>query len=1069
MRNRAFNTNVSLVRFNTRQMRRLARLIYAAAPVAMVPFLFSTSATAQTVPGISDTWVGGASSTNWSGGSNWFSGVPTAGDSLVFDGTNSFSNDDILALTLDGGITFNSTASAFAITANAGTDVFLTGPLYLQAPDESGTSYAGGETGYVNGITNNSGLTQTENLNLSTDWGYYTFGSPGGGTLAMNGSLAVNTGGLALFDLQGGAITSTSMTTDSSGLISGLGAAGMMYNFVGSGGANGNGYVFSGLATVNNGQVVPYTYAAANVLTAAGTIGAATAATAANIELTATAAGNYPLANNLLGSVTFINTILLTNNTTNKLVLASANGTLDLGTVNGVGGIYLPNGVGGQGLTIGGGATTILTAGPETGPASPGEIILAINGTNTSNEAELNALVANNGSGGAVTLVKTGAGSMYINSGITNSFTGGLYIDQGYLQANSPVAVGTGPIYIAAGATFYPNAAGVWTNNIFIAPGFGSPVNTYGAMRPGSNGTTFTGVLTVTGNPVTATNTPSSTGAGDRISDNGNAAIIAWAGQITGTGTLDLYANAAGCTFVLNNTNTSTPNNWTGGLLIDGTSGDVMDVQTNANNQLADTDVDLNQNGSGTARLDLYGTTQTIGALNSGPVNTGSNNNVIYNSGGAKGTLAAVLTIGADNINGTFGGLIADNSANSAGATLSIVKIGQGTEVLTNNNTFAGGITINGGVIQTTNQNALGSGGLTVNNGGALDVDGNTIQLLGNLAGSSGGIITNSSTNNAQFNIGGTGNSTYAGIIQDGAQPGSLQTSYTGVGTLTLSGNNTASTLSINAANQNGTGALVIGGASNFASTTVQSGALVVNGSLASNGTVSLTNGNSATLSGSGHVGNVMLNSSAEILPGAPATPGTLSMASLNVGGGTLLYIPTASSTGELSVSGQANFNGATLYVELQQGVRLAPGSYTLLSSGTLNAGQPGSSSGQEPTIFGVNDTRQGFTFSFANNQIVMTAGSGTAANLVWNPGTNNNGDAWDLVSTQNWLNSGNSQQDYFYNLDSVSFTGNGGAANSTISLNGNSVEPGSITVNSSVNYVFQNGSIYGAGGLTKA
>ena len=180
------------------------------------------------------------------------------------------------------------------------------------------------------GIANSSAQTQTiGTMPLNLDWGSYTFSSPSA-TLALNGTLTPNLGGIALFD-GASTLTSSSLTTDASGLISSLGGAGLF-------GQTGVGGGFNSLATLSGTTISGYTYAGGQIISAAGALPSNPAGV--NIELTATVAGNYTLPN--VGANNFINTILVANNTANKIVLASANsGTLVLGNLNGIGGIYL--------------------------------------------------------------------------------------------------------------------------------------------------------------------------------------------------------------------------------------------------------------------------------------------------------------------------------------------------------------------------------------------------------------------------------------------------------------------------------------------------------------------------------------------------------------------------------------------------------------------------------------------------------------------------------------------------------------------------------------------------------
>jgi fibronectin-binding autotransporter adhesin len=1059
-----------------RRRQRLSAL--TGAVFAVAPFLFSRMAPAQVAPGVTDTWTGSdASSPNWDNagndllsGSNWTttnpSGYPANGDTLIFDGPNTASNDDITNLTLDGGITFNATASAFLVTSNVGTNVLLSGDVYTL---NSGAAL-GATNNYGIGVgvqDNNATTAEAESLNLTLDWGTYTIGAVAGGTLALNGTLTAKTGGIAYLGSGQGTITSSTMTLDSTGLISGLSGAGLLYTTA----SPTDGYNFTGLATVTNGTVTAYNYSTdphAVTLSAAGAI---VNNPTANIQLTNSAAANFTLSGTASGTLTItrVNTIFTNTGTGTSSTSAGfenitigASQVFVVGAANNTGGFYVTNAgtnTSNEDLftidSSGSGATlATLTAGNGTSAA---EMVFAVNGAGTSNQLSENAEITNNntlGNNAAVTVVKTGTGGMVLRPAST--YTGGTYVEEGYVQADAVTAYGTGAIYVAAGAAALINASGTCANPIELSPGNGSPLENSGGLK--TEATLFTGQITLLGSPVTATMTPTTTGAGDRIGFNTSTKVV-FSNQITGPGTLDLFADNGNSTANFANTNNN--NNWTGGLQIDNAGADHMDVQMGATNQIPNGigsgNVTLNETG-GIAQFDLNGFNTTINGLNSGPANPTSATNIVANLGGASHNLPATLTLGAGNASGNFGGLIEDDFTTNVAGTLSIVKIGTGTQIISGSNTFMGGTTISTGTVQALNTNALGGGNLTLS-GGTLDVDGTNVSVLGNLSGTTG-TITNSSTAAAVITIGGTANTNFAGSFQDGALPGGLGLTYQGIGTLNLSGSNTnTGTLTINSANASGTGALLISGSYAGGTTTITSGALIVNSTLG--GTVTLGNASPAILAGSGTVNTVMVNGSGSIEAGDPGTAGILNIStSLSVSGGTLLFTPSNTATGELIANSASIAGGSTVDVALARGVNLTAGTYTLLATNT-NLGAP-TLNFTGPTL-----TRQSFSLDDASNpdDILLDVGVGTPANLVW-IGNQNSG-AWDVVTTTNWFNTGTSRVDEFFNQDNVTF--NDAGSTTTVNIN-STVSPSSTTVSSSKNYTFTGGgSISGIGGLTKS
>ena len=410
-------------------------------------------------------------------------------------------------------------------------------------------------------------------------------------------------------------------------MISGLGGAGLTYG-------GGNSAPFTGLATISGGTIGTLS-SFGSVVSAPGAIGTSTAASAQNIELTATSAGNYTLANS--PNDTFINTVYINSALTGIMVVGSTAGAqrLDMGAVSGTGGFYVLPQATGQVLTIGSGSSTIMTAGPETGSATPGVIVFYINGTDVSstNAAEINCSIADNGSGGPVSLVKTGPGSMFFNGSLTtfasNTFSGGVYVDQGQFQAGNAGCFSTGPIHIGQNGTVYINQNATVTNSIFLSPGPGAGL---GAVVAGGAGLAEGGAgASIYGRPITLMGAAVSsfppgtivTPTGDTFSGNGTGANISFTNQITGTGTLQL-TGAHSYTNVLKN-QTASPNNWTGGMIIGGHNNVACNIllQMGAANQIPNGpgtgDISFNPPESGAAnanaRIDLNGFSTTVNAL----------------------------------------------------------------------------------------------------------------------------------------------------------------------------------------------------------------------------------------------------------------------------------------------------------------------------------------------------------------------------------------------------------------------------------------------------------------------
>ncbi|MGO9114859.1 MAG: beta strand repeat-containing protein [Thermoguttaceae bacterium] len=150
------------------------------------------------------------------------------------------------------------------------------------------------------------------------------------------------------------------------------------------------------------------------------------------------------------------------------------------------------------------------------------------------------------------------------------------------------------------------------------------------------------------------------------------------------------------------------------------------------------------------SRLDLNGHNQTVGSLSSGPYATASqlitNGNQVGNPGngvspddpwsnpgnvaggfpnpGAHGN--ATLTISGTLNAAPYAGTIIDGSNGGQTYTVAIAKAGPNTLILSGYNTYSGGTTISGGILQVSNVqtdangSALGVGPVDVQNGGSL-------------------------------------------------------------------------------------------------------------------------------------------------------------------------------------------------------------------------------------------------------------------------------------------------------------------------------------------------------------
>jgi autotransporter-associated beta strand protein len=663
--------------------------MYSTIPKTIVTTLFSValSAFAQ------DTWTGNdsANNANWSDALNWSdaaNAAPSPFDALNFAGGNVNNNNDFPNGTAFDGINFNS-GGPFNL---AGNSVLL----------------SGNAVGNYTGVYNASGGYQSVSLNLGMDWGYYTFVEYGGG-LGLNGALTASNGSVAMFY---GSISSTSLTTDSAGLISGLGGQGLMFP--------GN-YPFnlaapSGLATVSAGAITAYT----------GFTQAASGAIASgannNIELTASGAATA-----FSDSSATVNTITADqagNSGGTATDTLTTTGTLTLGQH---GGIYALNGGGNKNLlTVTGGS---LTAGTASGAA----IVLGANGSTPGssppNMMTMSSIIKDNPAG-SVSVVKVGSGSINYGS-VTNTYSGGTYLLQGQLQAGNSQNFGTGPVYVGAGATAWLLATGTFSNNFFLSPGTGSALWNSTAINPGAlmltSGTaneTLNGTITLLGGTVSAPN------AGCRLTGDKDTTITYFLnGPIVGTGTLDLNSGPHATVITMQN-GSSTNSSYTGGLIIEESLSNPSSARTIQVNLGAAAHPQI-PHGAGAGNVTLYSAANSGSFINGSTVTwnlAGISATINGLNGSAAGNTANLivesttgtptLTLGDGNASGNYAGNIAQ-----AAGTLSLAKIGTGTQTFSGTLSHHGSTTVNAGTIALTQSCTIASSTpITVAAGATLDV-----------------------------------------------------------------------------------------------------------------------------------------------------------------------------------------------------------------------------------------------------------------------------------------------------------------------------------------------------------
>jgi fibronectin-binding autotransporter adhesin len=626
----------------------------------------------------------------------------------------------------------------------------------------------------------------------------------------------------------------------------------------------------------------------------------------------------------------------------------------------------------------------------------------------------------------------SGAGNQLVisNGGIVRSANG--YIGYGFTSSNNSATVtGSGSVWSNA-ATLYVGYLG--TNNSLTVANGGTVIAS-GVFLGVTNGAS--GILNMgrfgEGDAGGTINTPSIAlgAAGSRINFN-QSNITTLSSSISGTGSL--HQNGTGTT-ILTGLNTysgvSVINGGTLQIGNGGTSGTIGSGPITNNGRLAiDLSGDLtlssaisgigslHQNGTGTTILTGLNTYSGVSVINAGTLQIGN--------GGTTGTVGSgditnnsrlvvnrsdAYTI-TNNIFGTgeliqLGGIVSVISGVMGGSS-SLTKTGNGTLILTADNTYTGTTTIAGGTLQLGDETPTGSTGPgTILNNATLDIRRNNTFVLSNFITGSGqlrqigsGTTVIAGSNNysgvtralsGALNLGHVNalsgstldmNASDAGAVgftlsnqtyNLGGLQGSRALALSNGNTISVGANNASTTYSGSLSGnggltKTGTGSLTLSGSSSHTgTTTISSGALVVNGSAASS---TFTVSGSGVLGGSGIIGAVNVGSGGTLAPGS-------SIESLH--------------TGALSFT-----DGSTLAMELNSAsvnadLVVVSGGLSLDGNVTLTLNDVAAS----PTAFALNTTFSLINYSGAWNGGLFTYGANPLANgATFTAGAN----LWQIV-----------------------------------------------------------------------
>ena len=555
-----------------------------------------------------------------------------------------------------------------------------------------------------------------------------------------------------------------------------------------------------------------------------------------------------------------------------------------------------------------------------------------------------NGLVILSGNNSYVGNTTMNAGTLIL-SGNNTLTSGNLFLNSGNLFLANATALGSGPVVVNGGNI--DNSSGsplvlTGTNTYTL----NSNLNFLGS----SNLTLGTGNMTINQSTNISVNGSILTLTGNVLDSTSGASVF----NKTGTGTLILKAGSS---------NISTTEVSAGTLVLSG----------GTNRLPATTTLELGDGGTGSGLVVLGDgngvANQTLSNLL--VLGTGTSNAI---QGG--NALQSILTVSllANATVDTYSGVLGLGTAYTTVAAneLALTKIGNGTLVLTGNNTYLGNTTINRGTIRINGDNNLGVATATVTLGNNTAPN-STLELAAN----------NTTTTNRAFTI----NTTTSNFTVDANS------------ILTLGATSSITTVSASDnVNKNGTGTLVLGKSYTYtAGTNVLAGTVqqnVVN-ALPTTSALSVSAGatfamngfaaNIASLSGAGNVTMGGLSGNGNLTVGGANTATTFTGNILgnttngtgHTGDGNFVKI----GTGNLTLAGTNTFTGQT---------NITAGTLTVNSSLALQFSDVNYNNGDGTLAFGSGVTAVTMAELLGNKDLVLTNTNGTAQGVVLTQGGDN-------------------------------------------------------------------------------
>ncbi len=503
-------------------------------------------------------------------------------------------------------------------------------------------------------------------------------------------------------------------------------------------------------------------------------------------------------------------------------------------------------------------AAPITFTGPIT--LTGNSFITAANGNATLGGVFFNGAIGGSGSLNVVAVqgVATGTTAAGANEPVVlnnvNTYTGGTTVAGGILEIGNSNGLGTGGLTLAGG-TFEANVSLVLNTPVTLS----NATATISSVAVQGQNITFTGATTLTGNNTLTTS---------------SGATTSFSGQISGVGSLSLSSSAAAGGGVFQITNTA--NNYSGGTTLTNTGTVILSLSSGnvfgsgplvllGGNVFATAAITINNNvilnGSTTITGDanagistansvtLAGTVTNFAAstLTANDIAGTTINGVITESNGSESlTLAGTQTVALTSPNAFTGGVILLLGANPTNAVLGTLTLGSSAALGTGTFDVRTGV-LNATAALTISNNLIF--GNTANNlpvvltGSNITINGNIVMsgaALGDLS------LNNTTTINGIISGAHSFETTNQPLVASTTAGGT--TTYTGNGTLILTG---ANTFGSNALNLN-----VFGG------TVILSGA---NGAITAANAIVVNTGATLVLDNSGTVNSTRLNAASTI------------------------------------------------------------------------------------------------------------------------------------------------------------------------------------------------------------